>query len=45
MKCYRNVKHLDGREGYFSMALLKDTECCPSYDECDQDTPTGEKQS
>lgn len=33
MKCYRNVKHLDGYEGYFSMSMLKDTDLCPSYDE------------
>ncbi len=36
MKCYRNVKHLEGREGMFSMAMLKDTEYCPSYEEDDK---------
>ena len=33
MKCYRNVKHLEGKDGCFSMAMLKDSDLCPSYDE------------
>lgn len=33
MECYRNVKHLEGQDGYFSMARLKGSDLCPSYEE------------
>ena len=44
MKCYRNVKHLNGHEGRFSMGMLKDTCYCPSYEEdeeCSKEDQTG----
>jgi len=44
MKCYRNVKHLDGTEGFFSMAMLKGTDLCPSLEEdeqCSEEDKTG----
>ena len=29
MECFRNIKHREGREGWFSLAMLEGTDVCP----------------